>query len=80
MAVSRTEQSFEAALEQLEGIVKELEKGDIPLEEALTSFKKGIELSQFCQKKLTDAEEVLTKIMNENDEEIIFEEREPMDE
>lgn len=80
MSESKKEQSFEAALEQLEGIVKELEKGDIPLEEALTSFKQGIELSQFCQKKLTDAEEVLTKIMNENDEEIIFEESESTNE
>lgn len=65
--------TFEEALVSLETIVKELEQGDIPLEQALTQFKKGIELSQQCENKLTAAEEMLTKIMNEAGQEVVFE-------
>lgn len=60
--------SFETAMTQLETIVQELERGDLPLEEALTAFKKGIELSQYCQKTLTQAEETVAKIMTEEGE------------
>ena len=55
---------FEDALKKLEAIVNKLEKGDIPLEEALKSFEEGIKLSRICTKILEDAEkrvEVLTK-------------------
>lgn len=76
MATKKAEPTFEEALNQLELIVRELEQGDIPLEQALGSFKEGIGLSQFCQKKLADAEEMLTKIMNEEGQEVVFQESE----
>jgi exodeoxyribonuclease VII small subunit len=48
--------SFEAGLEELEKVVKELEGGDLPLERALGLFQKGVELSNTCRKQLEEAE------------------------
>ena len=48
--------SFETSLEELEKVVKELEEGDIPLEQALALFEKGIGLSESCRKQLEEAE------------------------
>ena len=47
---------FEAGLEELERIVKEMESGDLPLERALALFEKGTELSSNCRKQLEEAE------------------------
>jgi exodeoxyribonuclease VII small subunit len=58
--------SFETALAQLEDIIQAMEGGDVPLETALASYKQGVELIKFCQGKLSDAEQQL-KIL-ENDE------------
>jgi exodeoxyribonuclease VII small subunit len=49
-------ESFEASLEQLEKVVKELEGGDLPLERSLELFEKGMALSEGCRKQLEDAE------------------------
>ena len=46
---------FENALKKLEGIVEELEKGDLPLEDSLARYEEGIKLSRICQKKLETA-------------------------
>ena len=48
--------SFETGLQQLEGIVKEMEGGDLPLERALELFEKGMKLSEMCRKQLEEAE------------------------
>ena len=56
--------SFEKRLEELERTVKELEKGDLPLERSLALFETGMRLSAECKKLLEEAEtrvEVLTK-------------------
>jgi exodeoxyribonuclease VII small subunit len=58
------EKKFEAALARLEDIVKELETGDLPLEQSLKLFEEGIKLSRICHKRLEDAErrvEILLK-------------------
>lgn len=68
------EVNFDTALKQLEEIVSKLEQGDVPLEEALDQFQEGIKLSRQCKKTLLEAEETMTKIMNENGEEEPFEE------
>lgn len=47
---------FEAGLQQLETIVKEMESGDLPLERALELFEKGMRLSESCRKQLQEAE------------------------
>ena len=50
------EEKFEDALKKLEEIVKEMESGDLTLEESLKSFEEGVRLSRFCAKKLDEAE------------------------
>ena len=66
------EKTFEQQLQELEQIVNNLEKGNVPLEEAMAQFKEGIDLSNTLQKTLNDAEETLTKVINSNGEEEIF--------
>ncbi|MGX7109384.1 exodeoxyribonuclease VII small subunit [Facklamia miroungae] len=58
--------TFEQALQELEEIVQKLERGTLPLQEALQAFQKGVSLSQYCQKELTEAEATVTKIMTES--------------
>ncbi len=56
--------TFEAGLQQLETIVKEMESGDLPLERALELFERGMKLSEACRKQLEEAEtriEILTR-------------------
>jgi exodeoxyribonuclease VII small subunit len=56
--------TFEASLEELERIVKELEKGDLPLEQSLQLFENGMRLSAQCKRQLEEAEsrvEILIK-------------------
>ena len=48
--------SFEAGLQQLESIVKEMENGDLPLERAIELFEKGMQLSESCRKQIEAAE------------------------
>ncbi|WEG73845.1 exodeoxyribonuclease VII small subunit [Vagococcus intermedius] len=72
--VKKTEMTFEESMSALEQIVRELEQGDVPLEKALEQFQTGIELSKVCQETLSKAETTLTKIMTENNEEIVFDE------
>ena len=56
--------SFEARLDELERIVRELERGDLPLEQSLSLFEAGMRLSADCKRQLEEAEtrvEMLTK-------------------
>jgi exodeoxyribonuclease VII small subunit len=48
--------SFEACLDELEKVVKELENGDLSLERSLELFERGMELSETCRKQLEEAE------------------------
>ena len=48
---------LEKALADLEGLVEELESGDLPLEKAMKKFEEGIKLTRSCQKSLKDAEQ-----------------------
>lgn len=50
-------EGFEAALAELESIVIEMEAGQMPLEESLEAHKRGMELLQYCQSKLQDAQQ-----------------------
>ncbi|WP_411510139.1 exodeoxyribonuclease VII small subunit [Enterococcus faecalis] len=70
------EKTFEESLNALEEIVQRLERGDVPLEEALAAFQEGMALSKQCQDTLEKAEKTLTKMITENNEEIVFEESE----
>jgi exodeoxyribonuclease VII small subunit len=60
--------TFEEAIAQLEQIVMKLEQGDVPLEDAISYFKEGMELSKICHEKLKNVEEQMTVILGENGE------------
>ena len=49
--------NFEASLAELEKLVEKMEKGDLSLEEAMTDFQRGIELTKNCQATLKAAEQ-----------------------
>ena len=55
--------TFEENLQDLETIVNKLENGDVPLEEAISEFQKGMLLSKELQKTLQAAEKTLVKVM-----------------
>jgi len=60
--------SFEEAMESLEEIVEKLEEVDVPLEKALTYYQEGMKLSKLCHDELTNVQEKMTQIMNEQGE------------
>ena len=68
MATKKTDINFEKALEELEGIVEDLESGDLSLENSLKSFEKGIKLARQCQEQLSKAELQVQKLIEENAE------------
>ena len=49
-------QNFESSLAALEKIVRELERGELPLEKSLELFERGVRLSRECQERLQEAE------------------------
>jgi len=67
MPQDTTIKDFEAALAELEGIVKKLEEGDLTLENSLALYERGVELSRFCHARLEDAEKRI-EILNERGE------------
>lgn len=74
-----TEKSFESSLKELENIVRQLEAGDLPLEQSIELFEKGIQLSRDCQRRLEEAErkvELLLKSENGKLTTVPFEEPE----
>ncbi|HZS56706.1 MAG TPA: exodeoxyribonuclease VII small subunit [Bryobacteraceae bacterium] len=60
--------TFEAGLQELERIVKELEKGDLPLEESLRLFEAGMRLSADCKRQLEEAESRVEILMKRGSE------------
>lgn len=63
---SDKELSFEEQMQKLEAIVKELEAGNLPLQDSLDRFKEGVELSQKMEKTLSQAQESVSAIIDEN--------------
>jgi len=57
---------FEECLQRLEVIVKEMEQGDLPLEQSLKLFEEGVALSGACRKELEDAEGKIEILMRQN--------------
>jgi exodeoxyribonuclease VII small subunit len=55
--MSTKKQTFEQQLESLESIVENLEKGELPLEDSLAEFEKGVKLTRDCQKLLDRAQQ-----------------------
>lgn len=57
---------FEDSLQRLEKIVAELEKGNVPLEQALKLFEEGVQLSAVCRKELEEAEGKVEILLKQN--------------
>jgi len=62
------EKTFETALKELDMIVKELESGNIPLDNAIAKYTEAMQLVKYCSDKLTYATEQVNKILTENGE------------
>ena len=60
--------TFEASLEELERVVKELEKGELPLEQSLALFENGMRLSAECKRQLEEAETRVEMLMRKGSE------------
>ena len=58
---------FEAAIAELETIVKKLEEGDLALEQSMSLYERGVQLSRFCHSRLEEAERRID-ILNERGE------------
>lgn len=68
---NNTDKSFEAAMVELENIVSLLEKGDTTLEESITNFQQGIELTRYCAAKLDDAEKKISILLQDEEGKLI---------
>lgn len=64
--VQQAELNFEDAMNQLEDIVSQLERGDVPLEKAIDLFQQGMRLSQICGQKLAQVERKIEMIVEED--------------
>ena len=58
--------NLEQAIQELEAVVERMEQGDLPLEESLQQFQRGVELTRACQKALKQAEQRVQILMDQN--------------
>lgn len=63
--MAEKKQTFEASLQELEKIVRNLENGDLALEESLKLFEDGVKLSRECQERLNQAERRIEILMKD---------------
>lgn len=59
---------FEDAIKELEKTVRDLESGNVLLDEAIDKFTSAMKLAEICNEKLKNAEESINKILNKNGE------------
>ncbi|HEX7026680.1 MAG TPA: exodeoxyribonuclease VII small subunit [Gammaproteobacteria bacterium] len=64
----KTVDSFENDLQALETLVEKLERGDLPLEDSLQQFERGIALARRCQQALKTAEQKVRILLEKNAE------------
>ena len=60
------EQTFESALLNLENIIRDLEKGEVPLDEMVNKHEEAMKCVRFCESKLENATKTVNKILNED--------------
>ncbi len=72
MSVSTKEVSFEDKIRDLEDIVKELESGEVNLDDAILKYTQAMKLAKECSDKLNTATEKVNKILKENGELVDF--------
>jgi exodeoxyribonuclease VII small subunit len=64
---NKTNLSFEQAIDQLNQIVSRIEQGQVPLQESLEQYEKGMKLIQHCRGILQDAEKRIEQISAKNE-------------
>ena len=62
-----TIKDFESATAELDAIVRKLEEGDLPLEQSMQLYERGLQLSRFCHAKIEEAERRI-ELLNERGE------------
>ncbi|MBA3715498.1 MAG: exodeoxyribonuclease VII small subunit [Pyrinomonadaceae bacterium] len=65
-------QDFETSLASLEKIVRELERGDLPLEKSLELFERGVRLSRVCQERLSEAERRVEVLLRDDEGRLVI--------
>ena len=60
---------FEKSLKELESLVEKMEQGDLSLEDSLSHFERGVQLSRACQQALKTAEQKVAILMNKDSQE-----------
>ena len=66
MTKEKEEKTFEENITNLEAIVKDLESGNVPLDDAINKFNEAMKLAKECNDKLKNAEDNINKILKEN--------------
>jgi exodeoxyribonuclease VII small subunit len=66
MTTEETNQTFETALAELDKLAAEMEQRELPLEEAIAKFERGIRLSRYCKEKLGDADGRIQQLTRDN--------------
>lgn len=66
--MSKDKIPFEEAMKQLEDIAKELEKGDLNLDQSVTKFEEGMKLSKQCSELLENAEKRITILLKDGED------------
>ena len=64
---------FEKAIQRLETIVDDLEKGELDIDKSLEIFEEGIKMSRVCSKKLNEAEAKIEKLTRDKKGELVSE-------
>jgi exodeoxyribonuclease VII small subunit len=60
-------QTFENAMKRLEAIVRDLESGDLTLDEAMKKFQEGVKLSRLCSQRLDETEKKVSILLKDED-------------
>lgn len=68
MATKKKELSFEQSLADLEALVSKMEQGDLSLNESLTAFEQGVQLTRECQTMLDQAQQKVQVLTEKNGE------------
>lgn len=66
MSKKKVDFDFENALQELEDLVDKMENGNFGLEESLQQFERGVSLTRACQKALSEAEQKVRILLQEN--------------
>lgn len=67
-----SELTFEQAMAELENLVRRLEEGRMPLEEAIAAYEKGMQLKAVCEKKLNEAKLRVDKITQDSQGNVVM--------